>query len=123
MGIPRALNISSKKAIFNYILISHDDFYYCPGWDQIFHEEIERLKHNNFYLSGTMVGEGQVKFDAGSDIDNFNEEKLLGNLNEIKTFDFQGTPVPLLVHKDIWEKVGGWSEEFSPTGGTIPILR
>ena len=65
-----------------------------------------------------MVGEGQVKFDAGSDIDNFNEEKLLGNLNEIKTFDFQGTTkCPGLVHKDIWEKVGGWSEEFSPTGG------
>ena len=21
-----------------------------------------------------------------------------------------------LIHKSIWEKVGGWSEEFSPTG-------
>ena len=118
IGMPKALNTSSKKAKFQYILISHDDFYYCPGWDQIFHEEIKKMKHNNFYLSGTMVGEGQVKFDAGLDIDNFNEKKLLENLNEIKTFDFQGTTkCPGLVHKDIWQKVGGWSEEFSPTGG------
>ena len=118
IGMPRALNTSSKKARFEYILISHDDFYYCPGWDQILYEEIKTIKHNNFYISGTMVGEGQVKFNAGSEIYNFNEKKLLENLNEINTFDFQGTTkCPGLVHKDIWHRVGGWSEEFSPTGG------
>ena len=40
IGMPRALNLSSKKAKFNYILISHDDFYYCPSWDLVFEEEI-----------------------------------------------------------------------------------
>ena len=75
-------------------------------------------KHNNFYLSGTMVGAGQIEFDAGQTVDNFNETKLLNNLDNIKTFDFQGTTkCPGLVHKDIWKMVGGWSEEFSPTGG------
>ena len=65
-----------------------------------------------------MVGAGQVKFDAGQKIDEFDEEKLLKNLNKIKTFNFQGTTkCPGLIHKDIWKKVGGWSEEFSPTGG------
>ena len=43
---------------------------------------------------------------------------MLKNLNKIKTFNFQGTTkCPGLIHKDIWNKVGGWSEEFSPTGG------
>ena len=28
IGMPKALNLTSKKAKFNYILISHDDFYY-----------------------------------------------------------------------------------------------
>jgi len=118
IGMPKALNLSSKKAKFDYILISHDDFYYCPSWDIVFEEEINNIKHKNFYLSGTMVGEGQVKFDAGSSIENFNEKKLLTNLENIQTFNFQGTTkCPGLVHKDLWNKVGGWSEEFSPTGG------
>ena len=118
IGMPKALNISSKEAKFNYILISHDDFYYCPGWDIEFYKEIKLLNHNKFYLSGTMVGAGQVKFDAGETHAAFNENKLIKNLENIKTFDFQGTTkCPGLVHKDTWNSVGGWSEEFSPTGG------
>ena len=116
--MPKALNKSSKLSKYDYILISHDDFYYCPGWDIEFEKEIKLLNHNNFYLSGTMVRAGQVYFDAGDNYDSFNESKLLNNLESIKTFNFQGTTkCPGLVHKDIWKKVGGWSEEFSPTGG------
>jgi GT2 family glycosyltransferase len=118
IGMPKALNKSSLLAKFDYILISHDDFYFCPGWDTEFVNEINDIKHNNFYLSGTMVGAGQIEFDAGQTVDNFNETKLLSNLDNIKTFDFQGTTkCPGLVHKDIWKMVEGWSEEFSPTGG------
>ena len=118
IGMPKALNLCSKLSKFDYILISHDDFYYCPGWDSELVNEIENIGHKNFYVSGTMVGAGQLKFDAGQKIDEFDEEKLLKNLNKIKTFNFQGTTkCPGLVHKDIWFKVGGWSEEFSPTGG------
>ena len=118
IGMPKALNKASKLANFDYILISHDDFYYCPGWDTEFINEIKKINHNNFYLSGTMVGAGQVYFDAGQSIETFDEKKLIENIETIKTFDFQGTTkCPGLVHKDIWNKVGGWSEEFSPTGG------
>ena len=118
IGMPKALNKASKLSNFDYILISHDDFYYCPGWDTEFINEIKKINHNNFYLSGTMVGAGQVYFDAGQSIETFDEKKLIKNIETIKTFDFQGTTkCPGLVHKDIWNKVGGWSEEFSPTGG------
>ena len=118
IGMPKALNKASLLANYDYILISHDDFYYCPRWDSEFVNEIKKIKHNNFYLSGTMVGAGQVYFDAGQCIETFDEKKLIENIETIKTFDFQGTTkCPGLVHKDIWNKVGGWSEEFSPTGG------
>ena len=118
IGMPKALNISSKLAKKNYILISHDDFYYCPDWDIEFEKELKEINHNNFYLSGAMVGAGQIQFNAGENILNFNEKHLLDNLDKIKTFNFQGTTkCPGLVHIDLWRKVGGWSEEFSPTGG------
>ena len=118
IGMPKALNKSSKLAKFDYILISHDDFYYCPGWDEVLVAEINLMNHKNYYLSSTMVGAGQVQFDAGETAETFDESKLLKNLENIKTFNFQGTTkCPGLIHKTIWKKVGGWSEEFSPTGG------
>ena len=118
IGMPKALNKSSALAKFDYILISHDDFYYCPGWDIELVNNVNFIGHNNFYLSSTMVGAGQVEFDAGQTVDNFDETKLLDNLEKIKTIDFQGTTkCPGLIHKEVWKRVGGWSEEFSPTGG------
>ena len=118
IGMPKALNKASKLSKFDYILISHDDFYYCPGWDVELVNNVNFIGHNNFYLSSTMVGAGQVEFDAGKTVDNFNETKLLDNLEKIKTIDFQGTTkCPGLIHKEVWKRVGGWSEEFSPTGG------
>ena len=118
IGMPKALNKASKLSKNDFILISHDDFYYCPGWDEELMNNVNIINHKNFYLSSTMVGAGQVSFDAGQTIETFDEVKLLNNLEKIKTIDFQGTTkCPGLVHKEIWEKVGGWSEEFSPTGG------
>ena len=128
IGMPKALNTVSKLAKFNYILISHDDFYYCPDWDVLLMNEVKLIKHKNFYLSGTMVGAVDKIdskkslfppiFNAGIDYKKFNENKLINNIENIKIFDFQGTTkCPGLVHKDIWNKVGGWSEEFFPTGG------
>ena len=91
-------------------------------------EYASALKHNNFYLSGTMVNavssfekndfSKPPVFNAGLTYKEFDEVRLLKNLNQIKTVDFQGsTKHPALVHIDLWKKVGGWSEEFSPTGG------
>lgn len=118
IGMPKGLNKASKLTKKNYILISHDDFYYCPNWDVELVKEVNLINHKNFYLSSTMVGAGQVEFDAGETFKSFDESKLISNLENIKTFNFQGTTkCPGLVHKEIWNKVDGWSEEFSPTGG------
>ena len=118
IGMPKALNRSSKLINKDFVVISHDDFYFCPGWDVEFFNEIKKMNNKNFYLSGTMVGAGQVNFNAGHTFEEFDENKLLNNIEKIKTFNFQGTTkCPGLVHKELWYKVGGWSEEFSPTGG------
>ena len=118
IGMPKALNTASQLSINEYILISHDDFYFCPNWDIEFYNEIKKINNNKFYLSGTMVGAGQVPFDAGQTYNDFNEKKLIDNIENIKTFNFQGTTkCPGLIHKNLWDEVGGWSEEFSPTGG------
>ncbi len=117
IGLCSALNTASKLASTNYILYSHDDMYFCPLWDKYLSEEVRNIKHNKFYLSGTMIepNSGHIKFNCGETIDSFDEKKLLENLNKLNFYDHQGTHfAPHLVHKDIWNKVGGFSEEFNP---------
>ena len=52
-GICEGMNMAAKKSIFDYILYAHDDFYFCPNWDQIMLNEKINIKHNNFYISGS----------------------------------------------------------------------
>jgi hypothetical protein len=117
------MNMAAKKAKTEYILYAHDDFYFCPKWDLVLKNEIRKIKHNQFYLSGTMVNNGQIKLDCGSDLDSFNEKKLLEEIDSANYHDFQGsTWAPHVVHKEMWNKIGGFSEEFFPGTGSDPDL-
>ena len=120
-GICEGINKAAKLAKYNYLLYAHDDFYFCPLWDEVLKKEIDLVGHNNFYLSGTMMHSGQIPFDCGDNIDDFDEKKFLENYKDLNYYNFQGsTWAPTLVHRDIWDKVGGFSEEFFPGTGSDP---
>ena len=122
-GICKGMNLASKLINNDYILYAHDDFYFCPNWDHILKKEIDLIGHNNFYLSGTMVNNGQINFNCGDTAKDFNEKKFLDHYKDHNFYDFQGsTWAPHLIHKDIWDKVGGFSEEFYPGTGSDPDL-
>ena len=122
-GICTGMNMAAKKSSTNYILYAHDDFYFCPGWDTVLKTEVDKINHNNFYLSGTMVNNGQIKLDCGDTLKNFDEKKLLNEVKNVNYYDFQGsTWAPHLIHKETWDKVGGFSEEFFPGTGSDPDL-
>ena len=122
-GICTGMNMAAKKAKYDYILYAHDDFYFCPKWDLVLKNEVKKLNHKKFYLSGTMVNNGQIKLDCGNDLENFDENKLLKNIDNYNYYDFQGsTWAPHLIHKKLWNKVGGFSEEFFPGTGSDPDL-
>tara|TARA_B100001057_G_C22662211_1_gene876406 strand:+ start:57 stop:932 length:876 start_codon:yes stop_codon:yes gene_type:complete len=122
IGLCKAVNIASKYAKYEYILYSHDDFYFCPGWDKALLNEIKAIGHNRFYLSSTSINTfGFKDLDCGNDYINFNERKLLNNFNNKSFLDLQGsTWAPHIVHKDYWKKVKGFSEEFFPGAGSDP---
>ena len=120
-GICEGINKAAKLAKYDYLLYAHDDFYFSPDWDKILHEEVKKIGHNKFYLSGTMMNEGQIKFNCGNTLDEFNEKKFLDEYKNYNFYDFQGsTWAPSLVHRDVWNKVGGLSEEFFPGSGSDP---
>jgi len=122
-GICKGVNLATKKANFNYVLYAHDDFYFCPEWDAILEKEIKKIGHNEFYLSGTMMNNGQIKFNCGKTIEDFNENKFLKEYKDHNYYDFQGsTWAPHVLHINTWNKVGGFSEEFYPGTGSDPDL-
>ena len=120
-GICEGTNKAAKLAKYNYLLYAHDDFYFCPNWDEILQNEVNKIGHKNFYLSGTMMKNGQINFNCGDTPDNFDEQKFLDNYKDHNHYDFQGsTWAPSLVHRDTWNKVGGLREEYFPGTGSDP---
>ena len=128
IGLCSACNRISKLSRFDLILYSHDDMYFLPNWDQVLIEKVKELKTKKFYLSSIMINgdpklKGHLNLNAGDTIDNFDEKFLLDNYKKLKHIDFEGsTWAPHLIHKDLWMKVGGFSEEFSPGAGSDPDL-
>jgi glycosyltransferase involved in cell wall biosynthesis len=127
-GLCVGCNLAAKKTSHDLILYAHDDMYFCPNWDNVLIEEVKKLNTNKFYLSSIMINadpklNGFLNFNAGENNKDFDEEKLLSNYKDLTYFDFQGsTWAPHLIHKEIWESVGGFSEEFSPGAGSDPDL-
>ena len=123
-GVCVAFNEAAKKATKKYIVLAHDDMYFCPNWDKVFISELKKIPENSdFFLSGTMVQpfKSYINLNCGETIDNFDEQKLLFELPKIKFNDFQGTHwQPSLIPLQTWNKVGGFSEEFSPGLGSDP---
>jgi len=121
IGLCRSVNKAAKQATTNYILYCHDDMYLLPDWDIVLKSEIEKLNSKYFYLSGTMIQKtgADLILDSGSDFKNFDEQYLLKNYKNINMHDHQGSHwAPHLIHRDIWNSVGGFSEEFDPGDGS-----
>ncbi len=125
VGLCTAVNTAAKLATTDYILYSHDDMYFCPRWDLVLKDELNKIDTKLFYFSASMIEKdsGHIIFDCGSSDKDFDEQKLLENFKDLKCKDFQGSHwAPHLIHKEIWNKIGGFSEEFNPGIGSDPDL-
>ncbi|HTQ65168.1 MAG TPA: glycosyltransferase [Puia sp.] len=121
IGICYALNMSSELAVTNYIVYLNDDMYVCTDWDAGLYAEIKNINHDYFFFSSTAIehqatgNQCVIVQDYGTDIASFQEKKLLNEFSSLAKEDWQGaTWPPNIVHRDIWNLVGGYSTEFSP---------
>ena len=122
-GVCVAFNEAVRISNNEFIVLAHDDMYFCPNWDKIFFEELKNSEAKDFFLSGTMIQHfnGLINYDCGKNYEDFNEEKLLKTFNNIEFKDFQGTHwQPSLIPRNTWDKVSGFSLEFSPGLGSDP---
>ncbi len=129
-GVCYAFNAASALAESELLVLSDDDMYYCPGWDKPLVDEMNTLDHIYFCINGTAIeptASGNVCVIAphnfGKTIDTFNEEELL---KQYHTFPFKtwtgGNWYPMVLHRYVWQLIGGLSVEFSPGIGSDPDM-
>lgn len=128
IGICYALNICRSIIGTDYVLYANDDMYFLPNWDKALMDEIEKIGHNQFMLSATMIEPSGnnpcvVIRDYGTDIDSFRENDLLKDQETLFRNDWSGsTWPPNVMHLDCWDMVGGMSIEYSPGMYSDPDL-
>ena len=45
-----AFNEAAKKGENEYLILAHDDMYFCPNWDNIFLTELKQLPKNSDFF-------------------------------------------------------------------------
>ena len=119
IGVCLAMNAMRSKVKTDYICFLNDDMYVCPDWDVALAKEIESLGHKYFFLSASLIEPlmllGRVEGTFGTNPGNFQEEILLDKYKSYMIDDWAGaTTPPNIVHRDVWDLVGGYSVEYSP---------
>jgi glycosyltransferase involved in cell wall biosynthesis len=121
IGVCYALNYGRALIKGEYVVFMNDDMYVCPGWDVDLMEEIRRIGHPWFFLSATMIepeftGNASVIVkNFGTSPANFDEKSLLKEYLSLEKRDWMGaTWPPNVVHRTVWDLVGGYSIEYSP---------
>jgi glycosyltransferase involved in cell wall biosynthesis len=123
IGLCSSMNKAYSLTTTDHILYSHDDMYFCKNWDIFLTDEINKQDNNQYYLSGTNVSTrfGLINFDCGSTYLDFDEKKFHNFCLQDQTPDLQSSHwAPHLIHKELWDKIEGFSEEFNPGDGSDP---
>ena len=110
--------IKQRKKLNLISFFTHDDFYFCPNWDEILN--INKKINIIDDLSGIMMNNGPLSLMLDLILNVW--WKIIRKLWKINHYDFQDQPGSHLIHKEIWNKVGGFSEEFYPGTGQTPDL-
>ena len=123
IGLCSSMNKAYSLTTTDHILYAHDDMYFCKNWDIFLINEINKQNNNQYYLSGTNVStrHGLINFDCGSTYLDFDEKKFHNFCLQDETPDLQSSHwAPHLIHKELWDKIEGFSEEFNPGDGSDP---
>jgi len=122
IGVCYALNAAAALATTDYIAYMNDDMYVCPDWDYYLYEEIKACQSEYFFFSSTLIEPRKTgchcmiaPANFGTSPEHFEEERLLKEYAALPFNDWNGASwPPNVVHRNLWNLVGGYSVEFSP---------
>lgn len=120
IGVCLAMNSMRPLVKTDYMVFVNDDMYVLPEWDEALWREIKSAGDKRFFLSATTLqprtASGPVILaDYGTTPETFRQEELLREYMDYPKPDWMGATLPPnVVHRDIWDLVGGYSVEYSP---------
>ena len=130
VGVCYGFNAPSCLVRTKYVVMSDDDYYFAPDWDVYLLEEIKKIDHEYFCITGTMIEHSPTTFkgilapfDFGKNVNEFQEEKFLKEFQSIPGQDWTGGNwYPMVLHKNIWTMIGGLSTEYTPGMASDPDM-
>lgn len=130
VGVCYGFNAPATLAASDYIVLSDDDYYFAPDWDYYLLEEIKKLNHRYFCICGTMIEHSPTQYssmiaphDFGKTAKEFEEDRFLKEYNSFPFDDWNGGNwYPMVLHKSIWNLIGGLSTEFTPGMASDPDM-
>jgi GT2 family glycosyltransferase len=122
VGVCLAVNSAAALAATDYIVYMNDDMYACPDWAYHLWEAVGQQPDNRFFLSATSIEPRDAHkhvaiapYDFGATPETFREAELLQRYADLPMKDWSGASwPPNIVHRSLWEQVGGYSLEFFP---------
>lgn len=129
IGVCWAMNRLRPLMTTDYVMYVNDDMYMCPGWDSTLYKEACGMPDNLWFLGSTILQpqalrrrpNSIVACDFGRTPDTFREPELLSHAASLNLPDWRGAMLPpTLVHRDMWDLVGGYSIEYFPGMASDP---
>lgn len=122
VGVCYGFNAPYFLAEAEYICLIDDDMYVCPGWDKALLEEIQKLDDPYFCIAGTLIQPSATSYGCvmaphnfGRTASEFDETGLLKIYDKLPFHDWNGCNwYPMVIHRQIWDLMGGLSIEFTP---------
>jgi glycosyltransferase involved in cell wall biosynthesis len=122
IGVCYGFNAPALMAESEYICLIDDDMYVCPGWDLPIWNEIKQQENEFYCISGTLIEPSKTRntcviapYDFGNNPSVFKEKELLEQYNKFPFSDWNGCNwYPMVIHRNIWNLIGGLSIEFTP---------
>ena len=130
VGVCYGFNAPATLGDANYLVFSDDDFYFAPEWDVHLWDAVKEVGHDYFCISSSMIEHSPTNYnciiapyDFGKTVKEFDENRFLNEYKSIPFQDWMGSNwYPLILHKKIWDLIGGLSTEFSPGMGSDPDM-
>lgn len=130
VGVCYGFNAPASLATSDYLVLSDDDYYYAPGWDAALLEEVKKIDHPYFCVTGTIIEHSPTQYTSmiaphnfGKTVHEFDETAFLKAYASLPFRDWNGGNwYPLVIHRNMWSLIGGLSTEFTPGMGSDPDM-
>jgi glycosyltransferase involved in cell wall biosynthesis len=128
-GVCEGTNLAAKLGRNKYVVYFNDDMVALPEWDLELENKINEINCDKFILCCTPIepkgtNPNCIIRDYGQNVETFNEEKIITDILEMKKMksDLVSTWSPMLIPRNLWELIGGFSIEYEPGFGSDPDI-